>query len=228
MTGSAAYFRLEGALHPLPAWRAALWLAGQAPSMRRRLLGLGGVALSSSLAERDPALTQRLAWSQLRGFSTDRIAVLGEDWARDRVLPEIVPEAQRLIDEARARGHRLVLIAETIDAIADPVGQALGFDRVISNALEMDDDHATGALREPRVGPEVDPRRVRELAASDAVDLARSCAYGSARADQLLLSLVGLPCAVDPDRELARVARDLDWPVVRTGRAPLRALEAPR
>lgn len=216
---SAAFFRLEGALDAKPAWRGALWLASNAPRIRRRLLGVGSVALSASLARRDPALTRALAWSAIRGFSVDRVAVLGEDYARDQILPAVRAEVRRLIDAAREAGQVRVLIAETIDAIAQPVGEALGFDIVIANGLEWSArGEATGALREPIVGPEIDPRRLRELAAAERIDLARSSAYGSSRADALLLSQVGLPCAIDPDRELARMARDLDWPVLRTER----------
>lgn len=193
-----------------------MWLASNAPGMRRRIFGVGGVALSASLGARDPSITRNVAWSMLRGFSEDRIAVLGEDFARDRVLPSIKDEARRLVDQARASGHTLVLISESIEAIAGPVGELLGFDRVLSNVLELEDGEATGVLREPVIGTEVDARRLRELAASMPFDLARSCAYGASRGDGVLLSLVGLPCAIDPDRELARMARELDWPVVRS------------
>ncbi|MDQ3032330.1 MAG: HAD-IB family phosphatase [Myxococcota bacterium] len=213
---SAAFFRLEGALSGLPAWAGAMWLASNAPGVRRRLFGVGGVALSASLGARDPSITRSVAWSMLRGFSEDRIVVLGEDWARERVLPSIKSEARRLIDDARDAGRALVLISDSIDAIAGPVAEALGFDSVLSNALELEGGEATGILREPVIGTEVDPRRLRELATSSAIDLTRSCAYGTSRGDGVLLSLVGLPCAIDPDRELARMARDLDWPVVRS------------
>jgi phosphoserine phosphatase len=145
--------------------------------------------------------------------------VLGADWAKDRVVPSIAPEARRLVEDARAAGRHLVLVSESIDEIARPAGEALSFDRVIANHLEWDEDGATGALREPMVGAEIDPKRLRELASREGVDLARSCAYGAQRADEILLSLVGLPCAIDPDRELARIARDLDWPVVHTSGA---------
>lgn len=216
---TAAFFRLEGALSDAPAWAGALWLASNAASVRRRLFGVGGVALSAAMAARDPAITRHVAWSTLRGFSDDRLAILGGDYARDRVLPSIKGDARRLVDEAKASGRRLVLISESIDVIVQPIADALGFDVVVANALEMDGHETTGVLREPVVGPEVDAKRLRDLAARERIDLARSCAYGAHRGDAVLLSLVGLPCAVDPDRELARMARDLDWPVVRSAGA---------
>jgi phosphoserine phosphatase len=196
----------------------AMWLASNAPGMRHRIFGVGGVALSASLGARDPSITRNVAWSMLRGFSEDRIAILGEDWAQGRVLPSIKSEAQRLVSEARANGLLLVLISESIQAIADPIGQALGFDRVLSNTLEFDDGQATGSLESPIIGSEIDPRRLRSLAEKDSLDLAYSHAYGASRRDGVLLSLVGRPCAIDPDRELDRMARELDWPVVRSTR----------
>ena len=41
-----------------------------------------------------------------------------------------------------------------------------------------------------------------------------SWAYGASAADSLLLSAIGQPCAVNPDRQLRRLAKDHDWPVV--------------
>jgi phosphoserine phosphatase len=216
---SAAFFRLEGALSAEPAWTGARWLASNAPSVRRRIFGVAGVALSAALGRRDPAITREVAWSVLRGFSEDRLLVLGEDYARDHLLPGIKPDARRLLEEARAGGHVLVLVSESIDVIARPVGEALGIDVLVSNTLDMEAREATGTLRAPIVGSAIDPRRLRELAARERIDLARSSAYGAQGSDGILLSLVGLPCAVDPDRDLARVARELDWPVVRSAPA---------
>src|SRR5690606_4696959 len=106
---TAAFFRLEGALSDAPAWAGALWLASNAAGGRRRLFGVGGVALSAALAARVPAITRHVAWSTLRGFSDDRLTILGEDYAQGRVLPNVKDDARRLVREAKASGRRLVL-----------------------------------------------------------------------------------------------------------------------
>jgi phosphoserine phosphatase len=220
----AAFFRLEGALHPQPAWAGALYLASNAASMRRRLLGMGGAAVSAALRTSAVAglAATRLAFSALEGFSRDRIDVLSEDYARDVLVPGARAEALRLLEGAGRDGLRTVLISESIAPIAEAFARLVdadGFDVVIANHLELDGrGHATGKLRAPALGPELDPRRLRELASERAIDLAASRAYGQARADLVLLGAVGHPCAIEPDRELARVARDLDWPIVRAER----------
>ena len=217
-SSEAAFFRLEGALSPRHAWEGALFLAANAQSLRHRALGLAGAALGGLVSRgplRDPAAGARASWSMLRGFSRDRVEVLGADFAEEHLRPLLRDPALRLVDEARRRAQRVVLISESIDAIARPLGRSIGVDDVLCNVLEVDDDdRATGRLIAPSIGPEIDPRRLRAWANEHGVSLDRSAAYGSARGDQVLLAQVGLPCALAPDRELSRVARELDWPIV--------------
>ncbi|MBN8612530.1 MAG: haloacid dehalogenase-like hydrolase [Deltaproteobacteria bacterium] len=227
-TRRAAFFRLEGVMHPAGAWAGAAYLASNAASMRTRLLGLGGAAFSGALrgvslagAGIAGAQTTKLAYSTIAGFSRDRVEVLGEDYARDVLVPEARDEAVRLVEGARRDGLVTVLLAESIAPIADAFVRLLAkdgptFDVVVANQLELDDrQRATGSLLSPIISPEIDPKRLRELASLHAIDLTTSRAYGRSRADLVLLGLVGQPCAIEPDRELARVARDLDWPIVR-------------
>lgn len=226
-TRPAAFFRLEGVIHPAAAWEGAAYLASNARSIRQRLLGLGGAALSG-LARRASLRgvgvasleTTRLAYAALEGFSRDRLEILGEDYARDVLLEGARPSALRLVEGAARDGFQTVLVSEAPSEIADAFARLLAkdgpaFDVVLANRLERDErEQATGALLEPLIGPEIDPQRIRKLAREHALELEASRAYGHAHADLVLLGLVGRPCAVVPDRELARVARDLDWPIV--------------
>ena len=61
---------------------------------------------------------------------------------------------------------------------------------------------------------------VRALAAREGLDLQRCAAYSDSSNDIPMLSLVGDPCAINPDTKLLRHARDLGWRVhdYRTGR----------
>jgi phosphoserine phosphatase len=102
------------------------------------------------------------------------------------LAPEARNEAVRLLEGARRDGLLTVLIAESIAPIADAFARVLAeegpsFDLVVANQLELDAKlRATGELIEPVLAPEVDPRRVRELAAR-----ARDRARGEPRVRQL-------------------------------------------
>jgi hypothetical protein len=51
------------------------------------------------------------------------------------------------------------------------------------------------------------------VAAEHGVDLAGSYAYSDSATDLPMLEAVGHPVAVNPDRELARVARQREWEI---------------
>ena len=218
----AAFFRLEGTLHEGAAWSAALYLASNAASMRQRLFAssgalLGGLFRSTRVTG---AEATRLSFAPLAGFTRDRLDVLCEDYAKEVLLPALRPEARALLAGARADGFKTVLVTESLDLIGESLSRALGegqrFDFVLANRLEFDGkDRCTGDLLAPVLAPELDPKRLREFATANNIDLAASRAYGSAREDLVLLGAVGHPCALEPSRELARVARDLEWPIVR-------------
>ena len=52
---------------------------------------------------------------------------------------------------------------------------------------------------------------IREMAVNEGIDLANSYAYSDSITDLPMLELVGNPVAVNPDRELTRIAREREW-----------------
>jgi phosphoserine phosphatase len=215
MTRAAALFRLEGALVPRPAALAAAWLAANTQHLSERAWRLGAVALSApfALGLGDGAIGQRLAWSALRGVSEDRLRVLGREYAEAQLIPAIRPLGLDLLERARRDGLAIVLLSDHVSEMAEPVAEHLRADTLLSNHLELRGGRCTGRLQDP-VMSRFGGTALREWAARHGFDLAKSRAYAGSREDQILLSSIGWPCVVCPDRELRRVARDLDWPVV--------------
>lgn len=212
---SAALFRLEGTLSPRPTLTAAAWMVANAQRVRARLLGLSAMALAAPLSARDPARASKLAWATLEGTTEDRLVVLGEIYAEEHLWPAISKVGLELFERCRAQGMRLVLLSDSLDVIVRPLAERLRADDVICNTMELDArGRATGALRAPAFGPSIGGRVLRERLEEQGIELARACAYGSHHTDSVLLAAARLPCAVTPDSELRRVARDLDWPIV--------------
>ena len=63
---------------------------------------------------------------------------------------------------------------------------------------------------------------IRELAEREDLDLGASYAYSDSESDLPMLRLVGHPVAVNPDKTLARVAREEGWEIMRFERLGLR------
>ena len=55
---------------------------------------------------------------------------------------------------------------------------------------------------------------MRALASERSLDLANSSAYSDSETDVAMLTAVGHPFAVNPDRSLARIAQDNSWPTL--------------
>lgn len=212
----AALFRLEGALSPRPTITAAVWLSLNARRVRARLLGMASLALGAPLSlGGESGRAMKLAWSTLEGMSEDRLIVLGEVYAEEHLIPALSGVGLELLGRCREAGQRLALLSDNLDVIVEPVARHLGIEIVVANAMELDEQHrATGALREPVIGPSLGGRVLEQRLAEHGIELRSACAYGSHASDSPLLGAVALPCAVTPDRGLRRMARDLDWPVV--------------
>src|SRR5204863_3100373 len=89
----------------------------------------------------------------------------------------------------------------------------LGVDDVIATRARIDEHgRYTGELEFYAYGPHK-ADAIREMAVKEGLDLAGSYAYSDSITDLPMLELVGNPVAVNPDRELARVARDREWEV---------------
>ena len=69
----------------------------------------------------------------------------------------------------------------------------------------------TGDLDGPRVSGSEKVRQSEEVARTCEFDLRQSAAYGNAFDDRFLLTAVAYPVAVNPDRQLAQLARERDW-----------------
>ncbi len=61
-------------------------------------------------------------------------------------------------------------------------------------------------------------RAIEQLAAREGIDLNASYAYSDSASDLPMLRAVGHPVAVNPDAELARVAREEGWEILRFDR----------
>jgi phosphoserine phosphatase len=89
----------------------------------------------------------------------------------------------------------------------------LGADRVIATRMEIEDGRYTGGI-EYYAYAEEKARAIRELAETMGYDLDACYAYSDSVTDVHMLEAVGHPHAVNPDRELRRIAASRGWPVL--------------
>jgi len=118
--------------------------------------------------------------------------------------------------EHRRAGRRVVLASAVVEPLLAEIAAAAGADAWVGTPLAAEGGRFTGELAGPVCGGLQKIKRAEELAArwGGAVDWAGSCAYSDGIWDLPILERVGHPVAVDPDRELAAVARRRGWRVL--------------
>ena len=153
-----------------------------------------------------------------RGWDQDEVSRIVREALDDVVEPIIYAEALDLIEQHQADGHRVYLVSAAPEEIVRPLADYLGVDGAIASRAVVDaDGRYTGEMAFYAYGP-FKADAIRELAARDGIDLTASFAYSDSYTDLPMLEAVGHPVVVNPDRVLARLARERDWQVVQFNR----------
>lgn len=110
--------------------------------------------------------------------------------------------------------------------ITSPIGRLLEVDRVLATELVVCEGCYTGEIADYMFG-ERKGQAIRELAEQEGVDLTASYGYSDSVTDLPLLSSLGHPSAVNPDRHLRRAAGGAGTRVAHFG-VPSRGCHAKR
>jgi len=149
-----------------------------------------------------------------RGWDQARLRALVEDTLHDVIEPIVYDEALELIRTHRRAGRRVYLVSSSPTEIVDPLAIYLGADGAISTRPEIDaEGRYTGEVEFYAFGP-TKAAAVRELAAEQRLELSASYAYSDSVTDLPMLETVGHPVAVNPDRDLRRIALARGWDVM--------------
>ncbi len=184
----------EGFLTPRDLARYLCFLA-------RNLGEVGGGLTKTNkyhLRHKDPGDLLRLA---RRCFQSD-------------IAPLISPAGRRRVAQHRGRGHLVVLLTGTLQPLAELLAGELKADLTLAARLGMEDGRLSGRLCNQRPYGHEKERLVRELAQSHGLDLSCCYAYGDHFSDRHILSIVGNPCAVNPDAQLKREALKRSWTIL--------------
>jgi HAD superfamily hydrolase (TIGR01490 family) len=145
----------------------------------------------------------------VRGLEVAAVRRVAEEAIPKVVVPRVYAEAIRLMEWHRSRGHLVFLVSASTQELISSLGELLGADGVVASGAEIVAGRYTGQvlLCHGRAKAEA----VRRLAEAHGVDLAHSYAYGDGIGDLPMLSLVGHPAAVNPDRRLRVAAQRRGW-----------------
>lgn len=158
--------------------------------------------------------TAERAAEVLRGLRVETLRAIVEE-AFDGVLrPLVYRDALELARAHAERGERTFIVTGALEEIAGVLARELGFDGALGSRAEIADGAYTGRLLRKLYGP-AKADALAELARAEGLDLGASSGYSDSHTDLAFLEAVGNPVAVNPDRELRRIASERGWPVKR-------------
>jgi HAD superfamily hydrolase (TIGR01490 family) len=131
------------------------------------------------------------------------------------VLPRLYPRMLELAYDHQDAGRPIFICTAAAQEMAELMAIVLTFDGAVGSVAEVVDGVYTGREGGPFNYREGKAQAIRELAEREGIDLAASYAYSDSESDLPMLRLVGHPVAVNPDKELARVARAEGWEIMR-------------
>lgn len=156
---------------------------------------------------------RKVALDLTKGWNHDKVKNIIDETLHDVVVPIIYDDAVELIEKHKADSHMVIIVSSAPVEIVEPIAKHLGVDDFIATKSRLDENgNYTGELEFYSYGS-FKPIAVRELANKHNIDLENSFAYSDSITDVPLLECVGNPVAVNPDRELARIAKEKGWPI---------------
>jgi HAD superfamily phosphoserine phosphatase-like hydrolase len=139
-------------------------------------------------------------------------------------VPAFFAEAIERVEWHAKQGHTIVIVSGTLEPLASAaalslllrlaVGGSTHLIGVCATKLEEAEGRWTGQVVGEATFGEAKARAVECIAREMKLDLKKSYAYGDSVNDRWLLEAVGRPAAVNPSRELGRIARRRGWPVL--------------
>ncbi|MEK6277912.1 MAG: HAD-IB family hydrolase [Actinomycetota bacterium] len=219
MTRAAAFFDLDKTLMAGSSGMPFARVASRRGIVDRRQLGRWAVdhlryRLRGASDEATEAVLT-VARELLTGVSDREIQRMWPEVLAE-VLPRIYPQMLQEIHEHQDAGRPTFIVSAASNDGVQSLARVLGMEGGIGTKYELDGEgRYTGRLDGPFVYGKGKVKAMESFAAEHDIDMATSYAYSDSASDLPMLRAVGNPVAVNPDPELAEVAKQEGWQVMR-------------
>ena len=183
---------------------------------RRALMTFGFAQLFYILFGADEGQLDRVRDQMLQltaGRHRSEIEQLVEEALGEVAEPLIFAEALFLIDEHARQGRDVYIVSASPIEIVRPIGRHIGVTNIIATQVKTDaDGFFLPELELYAMGPGK-AQAIRQLAERENINLDSSYAYSDSITDLPMMEAVGNPVAVNPERELRKIAEKRAWPI---------------
>ena len=155
--GALVYWRVEGSLLDLTTVRPVAFFTWNAQTFLERWVRRGLVFLMAALRPflyaANRVFATRVVHTVLRGVSRDRLDLLGEEYFKYKLQPNLKPDGVGQLETLINSGAEVALVSQGLDHVMRPLARHLGVRWLVVNRLEFRDGIATGRLLGPIIRP---------------------------------------------------------------------------
>ena len=147
----------------------------------------------------------------MEGLTESKVFELSSDIFKNHILKSIRPEVNSEIIFHKTRGARVVILSSAILPICRNVADYLEMDDIICSVLEIIDGAYTGHAIGPLCFGEEKVVRLIDYCKKNEINPLDSWYYGDSISDLAVLSSVGNPVCINPDKNLKKEAYKRGW-----------------
>lgn len=162
---------------------------------------------------RNPRYILEYAVRFLKNKKTDEVENLVKRFVIDKLQPFFFKGMLEIIQTHKSAGRKIILVSNAIDVLVKAITRFVSADDFIASKLEIKDNVYTGKVEGQLIYAYYKCSAVKKYLHNHP-SFNRTWAYTDHRSDIPLLSMVDYPYAVNPDRQLRKVAAAQDWFVV--------------
>jgi len=158
---------------------------------------------------------KNLSWL-LKGVGIDQIEEIFDWVCKRELLPTIKQKTLERLRWHQKRGDITILASNSFQKIVDKIKDYLSMDFSIGTQLEVMGGRLTGRIIPPLPFGEKKASRIQKLIKEENIfiDFKSGFAYSDSYFDLPMLSLVGNPVVVDPDKNLLQIAQYKGWEIL--------------
>jgi HAD superfamily hydrolase (TIGR01490 family) len=163
------------------------------------------------------------AMSMVVGQSAKALeALVGITW-KEYVQEKMWPETVRIAQEHVKAGREVWIITAAPVQMGSYIAKQLGLTGALGTILEVKNGLLTGEFEGRPLHGEEKAVAIKKLAKERGISLRRSYAYSDSHNDLYMLTRVGHPVAVNPDKTLERYAKAAHWKILDFKKRELKA-----
>ncbi len=162
------------------------------------------------------------ALSLTKGHSVEELLSLMDVVYKNEIQPRLWPETVAAAKEHLAAGREVWLLTAAPVELAEAIARDIGATGALGTIVGHKDGVLTGELIGEPLHGKAKRKAAEKLAKERGISLKRSWAYSDSYNDLPLLSSVGHPVAVNPDKILTRHAEAAGWEIMKFKKRDLR------